>query len=156
MPNSSENTERLLEAAKSLETQMAALVEEFNQVRTFGMRTRDIVRGLVALGVVTAVAVAGVIVALARSEHAESNASVARQAAVASCEATNEVRALQRQLWGYVLDERLRDDPDRNPERLQRIEEFRDYVMQTFAPRDCSTAGLVGSAATGVQSPGPA
>jgi len=59
-------------------------------------------------------------------------------ALIARCENTNEARAKNRLIWGYILDQQPAD-PISEAQKL-RIEQFRTLVNDTFKPDDCSKA----------------
>lgn len=68
----------------------------------------------------------------------------ASRRATTLCEASNDARALQVQLWDYVLSVSTRNPPavPRTPDEQRRADEqiaqFRTYLHTVFAPRDCS------------------
>lgn len=66
---------------------------------------------------------------------AESN----KAAAQLTCEAGNQSRATQVQLWSYVLTMFAgNNNTTLTPEQRQRLAEFHLYVQQVFKPRDCT------------------
>lgn len=92
---------------------------------------------LVALVLVAVVAV--------RANTAAQNADAARtlaesnkQAAALTCEANNQSRAAQVELWTYVLSIVAEANPAPTREEALRLAQFRTYVQKTFAPRDCT------------------
>lgn len=62
-------------------------------------------------------------------------AQSSRAAIVANCETANDSRNKQLVLWGYVLS--LTPQQPRTPEQEARVDEFKEFVEKTFAPRDC-------------------
>jgi hypothetical protein len=65
---------------------------------------------------------------------AESN----RNAARLSCEAGNQTRATQVELWTYVLTVSAQANPAPTRAQAERLAQFRTYIQKVFAPRDCS------------------
>jgi len=61
-----------------------------------------------------------------------------RVAAQLTCEANNQSRAVQVQLWTYVLDTVTTNNTKLTREQAKRLAEFRTYVQKVFSPRDCS------------------
>lgn len=60
-----------------------------------------------------------------------------RDAIVRGCETSNEARAKNKQLWAYILELPTPDGQPRTPEQQKRLDDFRMFVDDTFAPRDC-------------------
>lgn len=58
-----------------------------------------------------------------------------KEATIQGCEIANDARDKQRVLWGYVLA--LTPQQPRTPEQEDRVNEFRGFVDNTFAHRDC-------------------
>lgn len=65
-------------------------------------------------------------------DSAEANQSNAR----VTCESANQSRLAQIQLWTYVLDE-VSKAPGRTPEQIKLVRDFRVYISQVFAQRNC-------------------
>lgn len=66
------------------------------------------------------------------AREAESN----RNAIVSRCEATNEGRARNKELWDYLLG--VPPTEPRTPQEQAALDGFAQKVDQTFAPSDCS------------------
>jgi hypothetical protein len=132
-----------LEAADRLERSMSALTAEMQSLGAYGKRNRHLIVGLaislvldLALSVVVWMVAAQAREASDRAAEASSAASLNRQAQVVTCESGNEARAAQVRLWSTVLDLSAQVSPQ-TPERARAADEFRAYVVRTFAPRDC-------------------
>lgn len=89
---------------------------------------------LVLIGVVAVQASDAAKAADSAKTIAESN----RVAARLTCEANNQGRATQVELWTYVLDMVGTNNPTLTREQALRLAQFRTYVQKVFAPRDCS------------------
>lgn len=129
--------EATLAAAARLEQAMGNLTDQIHALRTYSQRSRRLIWGLVVsllLDVLLSVAVAVIAV---QANEATSTANQNRQTQIATCEAGNQSRALQLQLWTYVLDLSAQSPRD-YPGKDQQLAQFRDYIARTFAPRDCS------------------
>lgn len=61
-----------------------------------------------------------------------------RSAILRGCEVSNEARAKNKQLWAYILELPTADGQPRTPEQQKRVDDFRRFINDTFAPRDCS------------------
>jgi hypothetical protein len=77
----------------------------------------------------------GLTVVSLRTQQLAIKAENNKDAIYQSCEASNEGRANNRQLWEYILNLPPLEPP--TPEREKRIADFRAFVDETFAPRDC-------------------
>lgn len=73
-----------------------------------------------------------------RADSAYAVAEANKEAARLTCEANNQGRATQVQLWTYVLDLSAQANPVPTREQALRIAQFRTYIQRVFAPRDCS------------------
>lgn len=73
-----------------------------------------------------------------RADSAYAVAEANKEAARLTCEANNQSRATQVQLWTYVLDLSAQANPVPTREQALRIAQFRTYIQRVFAPRDCS------------------
>jgi hypothetical protein len=56
--------------------------------------------------------------------------------AITNCENANETREASRTLWNFVLDLSLARK-DGSPERVAYLEEFRTWIGEVYAERDC-------------------
>lgn len=131
----------LAAAAERLEKSMADLSTDIGTLRTYGQRNRWLIRALGAIGavLVVVVVVLGVLVHktsdnAGKANRATSAAAQALRAQRITCEASNEARALNRSLWGYVLGAAAKN-PDAQKAQL---DAFRKVIDTTFADRDCT------------------
>lgn len=134
------NGDDTLEAASRLESAMLGLSRDFREVEAAGARSRVMIYALAAVVVMMLCAFAWLAVLTHRADEASSDASQARRGQLTACDASNDGRALTRQLWGYVLDESVRPvkgRPVKTKAELAQIAKFRLYVNTTFAARDC-------------------
>lgn len=136
----------LAAAAERLELAMAALRDDLQAVRRYGLRNRAMIWAIGILGAVVAVVVVVATVAAVRAGHAAHKANEATSATAqlalqqrTSCEAGNDSRRLNRNLWNYVLSEAVKS----NPAGATQIEQFRAYIAKTFADRDCSVVAPI-------------
>lgn len=89
---------------------------------------------LIAVGVVAVRANT----AAKRADSAYAIAESNKQAAALTCEANNQGRATQVQLWTYVLDLSVQSSPPPTRAQALAIAQFRTYIQKVFMPRDCS------------------
>lgn len=73
-----------------------------------------------------------------RADSAYAIAESNKQAARLTCEANNQARTTQIQLWTYLLDLAAQTTPPPTREQVLAQAQFRTYVQKVFAPRDCS------------------
>lgn len=136
-----------IRAAERLEQSVDGLREEIGTLRDLGQRNRRLIWGLAVsliLDVLLSVAVAVVAVkstdAADRATEATSLANRNRQTQVATCLASNDTRAANIQLWNYVLDLAAKGNPNPTPQQTERIKQFKTYLAEVFAPRDCNAS----------------
>jgi hypothetical protein len=128
-----------LNAAADLQDSMAVLSGEIRALRTYGKRNRNYIVGLavsLCLDLVLSIVVAFVAVSAA---EANNQADQNRRTQIATCESSNQSRAVTVSLWNYVLDSAAKNDP--TPQKLKQISDFRAYMAQAYQQRDCSQAG---------------
>ena len=104
-----------------IDKQIAALVKA-------GNRLKFIVIGLAFLTVFVAV------IAI-QARQAATKAENAQTAVIARCEATNEARIKNRDIWNYVLE--LSNRPNLTPQQLADRDKFVAKLDDTFKPTDC-------------------
>jgi hypothetical protein len=128
------------ELSANVNTLNASVVE----LTRYGRRNRFLIRWNIAglaLQLILLIAVALIAIqssnASEDAKEATSASAQNRQNARATCESGNEARALQVQLWNYVLD-LSSNRPNMTVGQRQQIAQFRLYLARTFAPRDCS------------------
>lgn len=54
-----------------------------------------------------------------------------------NCEVSNEARSNNKQLWEFILN-LPSNEPPPTPEQQKNIDDFKVFLNDTFAPRDCS------------------
>lgn len=120
---------------------MTDLGQDIKALHSYGHRNRRMIWGLVvSLVLDIALSIVVAVVAVKASET-NSLAQQNRNAAVATCEAGNSVRAVSVQLWTYVLDLSQKVPSNTAPDRQKQINDFRNYMLAAYAPRDCTEAG---------------
>lgn len=133
-------TVRAGELTKSVET----LNTSVGHLREYSRRSRRLI-WLTAVGLTLdlALSIALVFVAVQannasnRATEATSSAAQNRQNARIACEVGNQARVVQIQLWTYVLD-LAKKSPNQTPAQQQQIAQFRVYLQEVFAPRNCA------------------
>jgi hypothetical protein len=126
-----QEAERLAVAVDKLNEDMADQVTALSLVAKRNRFLIEVLGVVVALLILVSVGLGFVALQTNRAlDTAEQNRSNARL----TCLVSNETRAAQIQLWEYVLS--LPTGPQ-TPERKERIRQFRLYLNQVFAPRNC-------------------
>lgn len=124
----------LIERSDKLDERIAGSVS-IDDLAKASRRNRVLIRLLafsVALDVLLSIGL-GALAWQARQVADQANSIQAR--AYATCQASNEARAGQVQLWHYLLD--LTSASPRTPEQQRQVGEVRAYVDHLFAPRRC-------------------
>lgn len=144
-PRDDHTVEAILARGDELDERLkhANVDEAIGALAVAGERARMYIR-LLALSLgLGAFVFAGLIWALvatnrAAQEAREASSALARQADTlhATCLASNEFRATEHQLWTYVL-ELSASDPNNTDADAERRGQFRAYIDQALAPRDC-------------------
>lgn len=136
----------LADVADELNTSVVKLRDSVRDLTHYGRRNRQLIyitAVSIVLVVLLGVALAFVAVdARQASQRAEDASSLARrntENARLTCEAGNEARRLQIQLWTYVLD-LSSSRPNLTVGQRQQIAQFRRYLATTYAPRDCDAS----------------
>lgn len=127
-----------LEAAERLEESMTSLTVEMRHLREYGRRNRHYIWGLtisIVLDIALSIVVAFVAV---QASNASSLANQNRQSQITTCEAGNQARAVTVQLWTYVLDLSAQQPENQSPDKRAKVEQFRTYMRNSYAPRDCT------------------
>ncbi len=104
-----------------IDEQITALVKA-------GNRLKLVVIGLAVLTVFVAV------IAI-QARQAATKAENAQTAVIARCEATNEARVKNRDIWNYVLE--VSNRPNLTPEQQTERNKFVMKLDDTFKPTDC-------------------
>lgn len=150
--------ERTLALASTLVNGMTELKEEITKLNTkvdkkeISSKKRDgWLTVSVALDVILSIVV-GILAhqATTTSRKAEAATSVAAESIRTqklTCDAGNESRRLQRQLWNYVLEFSAENNPAQTEQEKAKNETFRTYVNTTYADRDCSNLNIIPSVA---------
>jgi hypothetical protein len=121
--------------AQGLTKALTDVAAEVQQLRKYGRRNRL----FIVFDVLLTVLLTGVgFIAV----HAGSQASQASSAQLALCEAGNVARAQQVKLWTHLLDlPAPKGAPPKTPAQVKQAAEFRVYLHQVFASRDCAALG---------------
>lgn len=116
--------------AEQLGLDVSNLNRSVVELTNYGHRNRFLIRWNIAATIIILMLTAVVtIVAVQVTEN--------RQNAKLVCQIGNESRAAQVRLWGYVLDASSAN-PELTPAQKTLIAEFRIYIGQVFAQRDCN------------------
>lgn len=131
----------VLAAANRLDESMVGLTGEIHYLRKYGRRNRHLIWGL-AISLVFDLALSVLlffvfVVAGNANEAAERN----RQSQIASCESGNQSRQVSSNLWLYILDTASKNPENQTEAKRRQIEDFRAYMLNAYAPRDCSQIG---------------
>lgn len=135
-------------AARRLETSVDNLRSEITTLRTYSQRSRRLIVGL-AISIVLDVLLSAAVGFLAiqavstsnKANEANSLASRNAQNQFITCQAGNESRAAQVQLWTYVLDLAARN-PNQTPAQAEQVKQLRAYLATSLAPRDCTSPAV--------------
>lgn len=129
--------------AEELSENVTTLNRSVVELATYGQRNRNLIRrvtvGFAGLLVMVVVVAAVAWIAIDASNEAKKATSVAaqnRQNAKVSCLAGNEARAGQIRTWSFVLDA-ASANPNQTPQQKKLIADFRIYISEIFAPRNC-------------------
>lgn len=131
----------IIAVAGRLQESMADLKDELYSLRKYGKRNRHYIVGL-AISLIFDVLLTGVVVIIAINTSAATDlANANRQAQIDTCNSGNAARKTTRDLWNYVLDASAKDPQNQTPERTKRIADFRTYMENSYAARDCADIG---------------
>jgi len=135
----------LREQAAELTTQIEALSQSVGSLARKQRQDHTVLRAItVGLALyVVALALIGVVALRANSaaneaDDAHTLAESNKTAARLSCEAGNQGRATQIELWTVVLNLAVQTNPAPTREQALQIAQFRTYIQKVFTPRDCS------------------
>lgn len=124
----SDELDRKLEGRNTIEDNINALVKDAEQ------RRRQI-RLLTLSIIVELIIVVGLVMLSIRTMDLAALGHSNKAALMQNCETANDSRKSQRKLWGYILA--VPPSQPRSPEQELRVQEFKEFVDNTFAPRDC-------------------
>lgn len=128
-------------AATRLNESVSELKEEIRNLQVYGRRNRHYIIGLgISLLFDLLLSVVVIIVAI-QANNANDRANANYQYQVDTCNASNAARQTSRDLWNYVLDAASKNPANSTPERKKQIDDFRVYMENSYAPRDCSKVG---------------
>lgn len=130
-----------IEAATRLNESVTELKEEIHSLQAYGRRNRHFIIGLgISLAFDLLLSVVVIIVAI-QANNARDRADANHQYQVDTCNSNNASRQTSRDLWNYVLDAAAKNPANETPERKKQIQDFRAYMENSYAPRDCSKVG---------------
>lgn len=122
--------------ARALTKSLDALSARLEALTSYGLHNRRMIRGLVvslALDVVLTVVVTYVAF---QAQHASDNATRARAQQVTACQSGNAARAVQIQLWDYILA--LPPTHTLTAAEIKQRADLKTYLHKVFVPRDCT------------------
>ena len=129
----------LAAAVRDMTSELSGLRRDAQELRDYSQRNRRLIKITAVSLVIDVLMSLGLAYAVYRSQEASDRAEAAASATVVTCRSSNEARALQTNLWNFILA--LPPGPDETPEqRAQRAEtvgKFKVYIGDAFAPRDC-------------------
>lgn len=116
------------------------LQTETAELRRYGKRNRHLIR-LVAVSVALDIALScGLVYAIHRADQASSAARRAASAQVVTCRSSNAARAVQTDLWNFILTTfppPTVETPAAKTQREATTTQFKAYVATAFAQRNC-------------------
>lgn len=130
----------LREGISRVEASIAEFRADVDELTTYGHRNRTLIAMVAALSAVVC-ALAIITAFVASDAHNASNAAHRnRQTAISACQAANDSRAQNRQLWLYVVQLVTAANAHPTPAQANAIKLFKDKIDATFAQRDCDAA----------------
>jgi hypothetical protein len=129
-----EERDDLLARADDLNHRLEAV--PFEQMLRQYTKQRSQLQMLLALVVALVLVVAVQIVVTTRVYRNSRDIATAQDIFVANCDAGNEFRAGERELWGFIFE--AQPAAPRTPEQQKQLDEIRAIVDRIFAQRDCS------------------
>jgi hypothetical protein len=128
-------------AATRLNESVTELKEEIHSLQVYGRRNRHYIVGLgISLAFDLLLSVVVIVVAI-QANAANDRANANHEYQVDTCNSSNAARQTSRDLWNYVLDAASKNPANETPERKKQISDFRAYMENSYAPRDCSKVG---------------
>lgn len=125
-------TEKLAELVETEARIGDVLVESVDRSRA-NQRTIRLVAFSVVFDVLLSIGIGGMALDNRRIAHQEQST---RAAALTTCNSSNEARALERQLWGFMFD--LPSTAAPTPAQQANLDRLRGFIATTFAARDCA------------------
>jgi hypothetical protein len=135
------NDAELLGAVRVMTGELSGLRDDTRQLRTYGARNRHLIKLTAASVVFDVVLSLGLGFAVHRAQEASDRATRAASATVVTCRSSNEARAVQTDLWNYILgqfNQSIAESPAESAERAVNIGKFKAYIATAFAQRDCA------------------
>lgn len=135
-----DDQQALLVGIARVQTSVGEFREDLAELRSYGQRSRVLIA---MVGVLSAIVCALAIVTafVADSAHDASDAAHRnRQTAISACQAANDSREQNRQLWMYVVTLVTAANPSPTSAQVKAIDGFKDKINATFAQRDCNAA----------------
>jgi hypothetical protein len=140
MTNPNPDDALLAAAVTTMTAELVGLRADTDALRGYGRRNRHLIK-LVAASVVADVALSfGLAYAVYKADDASRAASRAASAQVVTCRSSNAARAVQTDLWNFILNSfppPPNETPTQTRDRVDRTEKFKAYVTSAFAQRDC-------------------
>jgi hypothetical protein len=133
-----EEAQKLAVAVEKLNDDMSEQVVALSKVVK---HDRQLIKGLVISVTLDILLSIGIAFIAITATSAKSQAEEAQDNARIGCLAANETRIAQIQLWDYVLS--LASPSSQTPAQKAQIEQFRIYVAQVFAQRDCDNLASI-------------
>jgi hypothetical protein len=130
----------LVDAVRGMTVELAGLRADTQELRAYGTRNRRLIRVMAASLVFDVLLSLGLAFAVHRAQEASDRASRAASATVVTCRSSNEARAVQTDLWDYILtqfNQSIAETPAESAERSVNVGKFKVYIATAFAQRDC-------------------
>lgn len=131
----------VLAAANRLDATMGGLKSEIRELHVYGRRNRHLIWGLAVSLVFDVLLSVALFITFITAGNAQDTADRNRQAQVSSCESGNQTRQASVSLWTYILDTVEKSPQNQTEERRKQIADFRHYMLDAYASRDCSKVG---------------
>jgi hypothetical protein len=135
------NPADVLAAANRLDESMVGLKDEIRYLRKYGRRNRHLIWGLAASIVFDVALSVLLFFVFVVAGNARDSADRNRQTQIATCESGNQARQVSSNLWSYVLDQAAKNPENQTEARRRQIADFRAYMLNAYATRDCSQIG---------------
>ncbi|MDQ1497701.1 MAG: hypothetical protein QOI86_1041 [Actinomycetota bacterium] len=140
MTNPNPDDTHLVDAVTTMTAELVGLRADTDALRGYGRRNRHLIK-LMAVSVVVDVALSfGLAYAVYKADDASGAASRAASAQVVTCRSSNAARAVQTDLWNFILNSfppPVGETPAARTQRETTTAKFKVYVASAFAQRDC-------------------